>query len=434
MKILFYVLYNLLLTIGIVGVGPFWGLYLLLDRKRRREWKERLGFKKGEVLATSPPRFWIHAASVGEALAATPLVAKLISRFGADHLLFTSMTSSGKDLICRKFPGLRQVGLFPVDFLWLCWRRLKRENPSVVILYESELWPNFLLVSKWLKIPVVVFNGSLSERSYRRFRRLRFLTRPLFEAVDYFGVQDKRTESKLLDLGVSPDRISVTGNTKIDVWIDAIPPEESAPPLAFLEGQGEIWVAGSVRTGEIEILLHAYVRLQEKHPRLRLVVAPRHLDRIHPFSEVIRSFGFKVRRRSEWDGAGLLTEKEILLLDTLGELAQFYRYASVAFVGGTLVPIGGHNILEPALLGKPVLFGPFTSKVEKSKRLLLETGFGREVGNSDDIVREVDFLLSSPERVHEAYQTTLQAIRETAGATDRNLRLLDPIVGDLGSL
>ncbi len=429
MKTACYLLYNILLLILLFVTTPFLAVYLFFKPKRRKEWMERFTPHIEEGLGDSP-RFWIHAASVGEGAAAAPLIRRLISMQGSSHLLFTSMTSTGRDLMRKRFPEL-QVRLFPLDILSIVLRSLKRWNPTVVILYESELWPNFLLAARMLKIPVVVFNGSLSARSYRRFRRFRWLAYPLLELVAHFGVQDKEIQHRLADLGVPLDRISVTGNTKLDSWGDFVSSAKEVP-LRFLE-RGEWWVAGSVRTGEPEVILQAYSQLRKDFPDLRLVLAPRHLERVPDFIEKTRSFGFKPLRRSELNGSRPLSEAEVLILDTLGELIQFYRYASVVFVGGTLVPVGGHNLFEPALLGKPVLFGPYTSEVGEARDLLLRTGLGKEVGKVEDLIREIRQILWAPDLAQQAFQRTLMEVRQMAGATDRNLQLLDPCLDRQGA-
>jgi 3-deoxy-D-manno-octulosonic-acid transferase len=368
---------------------------------------------------------------MGEGLAAAPLLKKLLSKHGSSHILFTSMTPTGRDLIHKKFPEL-QVQLFPLDLLWISLRSLRRWNPTVVILYESELWPNFLLAARILKIPVMVFNGSLSARSYRRFRRFRWIARPLLESVAHFGVQNEEIQRRWIDLGVPSYRISVTGDTKLDSWVDSVSSAKIAP-LPFLE-EGRWWVAGSVRTGEPESILQAYSRLRKDFPDLRLVLAPRHLDRVSDFVGKIESFGFTPLRRSELNGSSSVPEIGVLVLDTLGELIQCYHYASVVFVGGTLVSIGGHNLFEPALLGKPVLFGPYTSEVQEARDLLLRTGLGKEAEGVEDLVRGVSQFLLAPDQVKEASRRTSEEVKKMIGATDRNLRLLDPLLSMQGAL
>ncbi len=353
-----YFFYSLILALLLTLSLPWWLLQMLRLGKYRAGLRERLGFVPARIRDDQPaPVAWIHAVSVGEAMAIAPMVEQL--RDAGYRVVVSTTTHTGQKLARDKF-GASNVFYFPLDFS-LCIRPyLRALRPELVILAETEFWPNFLRDAARSGAHVAVVNARISDRSFPRYLRFRGLLTKVLAPVELFLAQSEGDAERLRAVGAPADRVEVAGNLKFDV----APPVESATVTQLgeqLRSSGApILVAGSTVEGEEEYVLQAFRLVLNEYPTASLVLAPRHRERFDEVSQLLKQRRVRYVRRSTFNAAEQDLRGTVLLLDTLGELAAIYRYSNIAFVGGSLVPRGGHNILEPAFFARAILTGPHT--------------------------------------------------------------------------
>lgn len=355
--ILFF--YNLALLTALVLGAPWWLWRMATARKYRNGLAARLGIVPEHVVKDDRPVIWVHAVSVGEVLGVSRLVLELDQVFPGYRLVLSTTTATGQALARERF-GIERVFYCPLDLPWAIRSYLNAMQPCMLILAETEFWPNLLNGCFQRRIPVAVVNARVSDRSWPRYRRFRFLWRPFLERLNCVLAQTELDADRLKAIGCRPERISVAGNLKFDV---RIPVEAEATRILEAAGSGlRFLVAGSTLDGEERALLEAWPALLNAEPGLVLLLAPRHPERFAAVEGMLSASGFPWTRRSDWRSGGAvpgepLTPGEVVLLDSIGELASVYSVASVAFVGGSLIPAGGHNPLEPAQFGVPIVMG-----------------------------------------------------------------------------
>ncbi|MGA8043640.1 MAG: 3-deoxy-D-manno-octulosonic acid transferase [Terracidiphilus sp.] len=348
--------YNLVLFAALILSAPWWLSRMATTRKYREGLRQRLGQVPPRLRNDSRPVLWLHAVSVGEVLAVSRLVEELTQSAPDVRLLISTTTRTGQELARQRF-GAERVFYCPLDLPWAVRAYLRALRPTMLILAETEFWPNLLRGCFRRGIPVVVVNARISDRSWPRYRRLRALWRPLLSPLRLALAQSEADAARLRALGCAPDRVLVSGNLKFDVR--AAKEAEATRLLRAAAGSLRFVVAGSTLEGEEAALLDAWPHLLAACPHLVLVLAPRHPERFAAVATLLDRSGFQWSRRST--GMPALAPGHIVLLDTIGELASVYSLAAVAFVGGSIVPAGGHNPLEPAQFAVPILMGPHTA-------------------------------------------------------------------------
>lgn len=351
--------YNLALIVALVVGAPWWLLRMATTRKYREGLPARLG-KVPDSLSQERPVIWLHAVSVGEVLAVSRLVGELDQAFPDHKVLISTTTRTGQELARERF-GAERVFYCPLDLPWAIRAYLNKLKPELLILTETEFWPNLLNGCYRRGIAVAVVNARISDRSWPRYRRLGWFWEPLLEQLGRVLAQSETDAERLRALGCLPQRVTVAGNLKFD--IRATKEADATRLLKTLGGGLRFVVAGSTLEGEEEALLKAWQWLRREIPNVALVLAPRHPERFGAVASLLGHSGLGWFRRSEWPflWAGAprhVLPGEIILLDTIGELASVYSLATVAFVGGSVVPAGGHNPLEPAQFGVPIVMGP----------------------------------------------------------------------------
>lgn len=363
--ILFF--YNLALFVALLASAPWWLWRMATTHKYRRGMGERLGFVRvgrarreaaaGAQPALARPAIWLHAVSVGEVLAVAHLVAELDRTFPEFHILISTTTRTGQDLARSRF-GADRVFYCPLDLPWAVRAYLNALQPRLLVLTETEFWPNLLHGCFRRGIPVAVVNARVSDRSWPRYRRLRWFWRPLLSRLAQVLAQSETDAMRLRALGCAPGRVTVAGNLKFDVR--AAGESEATRQLKMRAPNLRLIVAGSTLEGEESALIEAWPRLLQADPQLAMVLAPRHPERFASVAALLEKSGIPWSRRSAWrpDQFQSIAAGQIVLLDTIGELASVYSLAAIAFVGGSLVPAGGHNPLEPAQFGVPIVMGP----------------------------------------------------------------------------
>ena len=414
-------LYNTLLHVGLILGLLIWPLGFFRWRHPYRGLWERFTCYPSEfmdALAGSRP-IWIHAASMGEVRSAAPLVRRLRAEWPQRKLLVSTMTLTGRQTAQDMLQEVDGVTYLPLDLPWLVSRSLRRLQPELIILLETEIWPNFIHTAHRRRIPTVVLSGRLSPRGAVRYRRFLRLFRPVLDGVSGFGMQDRENAGRVLRLGVDPAKVTVTGSLKSA----ETEPGPIPDPFGPIREPGPVVVAGSTHRGEEEMLLDVLPELRRLHPELLVILAPRHPERFGEVERLLRERQLRYRKRSDMNRLQS-GDDGVLLLNTLGELPRFYGCAGVTFVGGSLVPAGGHNLMEPARWGKPVLFGPYQSNIAETAREMLEQGGGVEVHDRQDLFREIADLLSNPGRASAMGRRARRVVDADGDVVSRSVELV----------
>jgi 3-deoxy-D-manno-octulosonic-acid transferase len=413
---------SLLVDLGYLLLGILVSPWLLFKAATDRNYRHKLGERFGgaPALGGEARTLWVHCASVGEVNVARPLVRRLQSAHPELRFHVTTMTPAGRENAEKTFPEAT-VSYVPLDFSCAVGRALRRVRPAAVVLVELEVWPNFVRGCAKRGIPVVVVNGRMSERSFGRYRALRWFFRPVFRRLRALGVQNEAVAERLRELGVEP---VVTGNLKFDAAIDF---DAEAVGREWREqlglGDAPVLVAGSTHDPEERILLELYKRLREAFPTLRLVLAPRHVERAEEVQKLVEAADLRCYKRTRL--APDAAADGVILLDTVGELARVYATATAVYIGGTFSSRGGQNMLEPAALGKPIVSGPSLANFAEIAGTLVEAGGMRVLDNPVELGLALGELLSNPELARSAGAKGREAVRSGRGAIDATVDLLE---------
>jgi len=432
-----YFLYSVLTAAGVILLSP----YFLAQGVRRGKYvhslRERLGFLPAGVSAPAAQdagAIWIHAVSVGEALAALPLAQALKQRFPSRRLVVSTTTATGQGVVRERMKMADAIFYFPLDWAGPVHRVFRAVNPALVVILETEIWPNFLREARRRGVPVIFVNARISERSFRRYRWAKrlvpdFLSRVLSDG-EIFLAQSADDARRLSELGAPEGRLEVLGNLKYDID----PPElgRFGEWLAEQARGQERWplvVAGSVVTDEEQAVLAAYDIVQRQWRRALLVLAPRKPERFDMAAQIAAEDGWKVVRRSQMRlHAPLAEDAEVLLLDSIGELAGLYSLADAVFIGGSLVPSGGHNILEPAWFEKPPVFGPFMENFREMAAQFLSARAAVRVESGEHLGRVWAQLISDPQERGKMGRAARALVEKNRGATGRSIERITAIL------
>jgi 3-deoxy-D-manno-octulosonic-acid transferase len=409
-----YFIYTSALLAGLLLAFPY---YLVRFRKYLPTLSDRLGLLTLPQLQNS---IWVHAVSVGEVKAVEKLLEGLRREFPGRQLVVSTATPPGQELARQRRDIIDHTFYFPLDLPWCVLRSLNRVNPQMVIIAETEIWPNFLRACRRRGIQVLMINGRISDRSFARYRIVRHWLRRVFQDYTIMAMQSETDRRRIEAIGADPQRVAVFGNLKYDVVVSTKPLDPGL--AAFLGDWQQTWVAASTMPGEEEFVLDSFSEVRQKNSDLKLIIAPRHADRFSAVEELVKSRGLSCVRRTLLAHSGT-----VLLLDTIGELASVLEYATVVFVGGSLVPKGGHNILEPARHRKPIVFGPHMENFRDMTRLFLEAGAAIQIQDASQLGPSIEKLLSNPERASELGRNAYAVAQSNTGATDRVLKFFQPL-------
>jgi 3-deoxy-D-manno-octulosonic-acid transferase len=429
------VFYNIFQVISLILLSPLLLVKAIISPKYRGRILLRLGFGIEELSQKLPEkkkRIWIHALSVGEVLSAQPLVRELRSAYPDMVLIFSASTKTGEEL-CRNVMT-DEIDLFvpfPIDLFNVAQKFINCIRADLFILIETDFWPNFLHILAKQNTPAILVNGRISQNSFVRYQRFRFVFLPMFRIFRFISMQTAADAERMVELGVDADRVKALGNLKYDAVLpDTVGWEQEQRPTSFYRKQFGIppekvvWIAGSTHTGEEFAILSSYKRLSLLFPDLFLVVAPRKVERGREIKEIANSLGLTVRQRSaplhdeEFPGAPLL------ILDTMGELSRMYSFCDIAFIGGSLVPDGGHNPLEPAAFGKPILFGPYMEDFTEISSDLLEKNAAIVCHDEDDIFEILKKLLVDAPLRKEMGDWAQALVLQHRGVSKRHLEII----------
>lgn len=384
-----------------------------------QRWGERFGYGGMAGLSRS---VWVHAVSVGEVQAAVPLIEHLLAE---DNLpvVVTTMTPTGSSRVKALFGGRVRHVYVPYDLPDAVNRFLKRINPVKVIIMETEIWPNMITWCFKRKIPVVLANARLSERSARGYRRIPRLGKLALRRITCIAAQSHADAERFIEIGAEKSQLSVTGSIKLDIEMPPSLREQGAVVRRRLGVERAVWVAASTHAGEEEKVLDAYSVIRESIPDCLLVLVPRHPERADEVEKLCQHQGFHVLRRTRENGQEV--PEDIYLIDTLGELTQFFAACDVAFIGGSLEPIGGHNMIEASALGIAVVFGPHLFNFQEISSQLLEENAARKVENSRHLARVVTQLLNDANLRHQLGENGKQFIESSRGALQKLIHIID---------
>ena len=416
-----YWLYSALLCLAMVATLPYWLWQMVQKGKYRAGLRQRLGKVPSRLAAQQrSPCIWVHAVSVGEVIAVTPLVENLKQQFPGNRVVISTVTDTGQKLARSRFG--EDVFYLPLDFEFAIRPYLKRLQPKLVIIAETELWPNFLRLARNSGARIAVVNARISDRSIRGYLRVRPLLRNVLSNVDLFLTQTWEDRKRLVEIGAADEKVKVTGNLKFDAALPAEPPIVASLRAALAQaGARPVLVCGSTVEGEEPLLLRAFENVRASLPRAVMILAPRHPERFAEVAQLLDRLDIPFRRRSLWNGEPL--GGGVLLLDTIGELAALYGLADVAFVGGSLVPRGGHNILEPAQHGAAIVVGNHTENFRDIIWLFQQNDAVRIVGPAELPLVFMELLSNDEERAALGRRAA-ETLKLQIGATERTLEAL----------
>jgi len=441
-----YFFYSLIIAIGVFIASPYFLFRAIQTGKYFGTLGERFGNLPAQVKAIPAGCIWLHAVSVGEAIAALPLARRLKEQFPARPLVVSTTTETGQKLAKERFDFADSIIYFPFDWAWIVRRVLRAVRPACVLIVETEIWPNFLYETNRAGVPVIFVNGRISQKSFRRHQRalrwfpffLGHFYRSVLNNASMFLMQSEADAERIRKIGAKSDRVIVTGNLKYDSPL----PEESAfvrwlAKEVDLEKRRPLIVAGSVTSGEEALVLIAFGVLQGQMRNALLVLAPRKPDRFDAAAQDIVESLRKYVRRSTIDlnsptvtnaAPVFSNEISVLLLDSIGELAAIYGLADAVFVGGSMVEAGGHNILEPAGFGKPPLFGEHMENFQELANTFLSHGAARQVTNPEDLGVAWIELLEDPARRKKMGDAARNLVEENRGATSRTIQYIAKVL------
>ncbi len=421
-------IYNLLLNLYFIVTLPYYAIQMARRERYRAGLKQRLGIYPVSLWSKlqQRKRIWIHAVSVGEVLAIIPLLKLLQEELPDWSIVLSTVTLTGQRIAREKVGGNAVVVYYPLDFRFAVRRALQIISPSVIILVETEIWPNFISAASGRNIPIAIVNGRISDRSYRRYLCGRFLLKKLLGKVELFCMQTELDKERIRSIGAPPEKIKVTGNMKFDCPIKPSDKGEDVKIAASLgiKPQQKIIVAGSTHRGEEEIMLNIFRKVKKKHDETVLIIAPRHPERAEEVKSLADSMGERAILKSQLKASGTLHPNSVLIVDTIGQLLRIYRCATMVFVGKSLVEGGGQNIIEPASLGKPVLFGPNMQNFREAAELLLKNGGAIQVRDETELQERLIYLLENSEEREKIGLRAASIMARSRGATELNLRLI----------
>jgi len=430
-------------------ISVFYLPVYLLRRKFHRGFLSRLGILPGDLKLDRP--IWIHAVSVGEAMAVRGLLRELKKEFKQKDFVISTVTATGNKIARGMAEDKDLVTYLPLDFSFVVNRVINKIKPGLFIIAETEIWPNLISCLYKQNIPIALVNGRISDSSFRGYLSIKFLLRPVLNKITVFCVQTECCALRLERLGVLKDKIHITGNMKFDVEdyaecsYSSSGPSASRSDTAFMSHstrdtdlrkklglgfQGKLWAAGSTHPGEEEIILHTHKQLIADFQDLKLLIAPRHPERASDIENIILKFGFKPCRISQLDEQTnrRTGEQEVFILDTIGQLMPHYAVADIVFVGGSLVAKGGHNILEPVSLDKPVLFGPHMFNFRDIAELFFSNQGAILVHNQRELTGKIKFLLNNPFAREAMVKRARQLLLQNQGATQKNLEYIRGLI------
>ncbi|WP_408955126.1 3-deoxy-D-manno-octulosonic acid transferase [Natroniella sp. ANB-PHB2] len=426
-----YIIYDILFLVLFILYLPVLLYKMIVKGKYREGILERFGFLAAEKVEhfREQPTIWVHAVSVGETVAASAVVTEIRKRYPEYKILFSTVTDTGQGMARQIVAEADETIYFPLDFSWVVSRVLKQVDPEVVILTETELWPNFIRLAKDNGAKIMLANGRISDSSFAGYKYLGPILKDMLTKVDLFSMQSQQDLEYIQGLGAEQAKVYNNGNTKFDQ--DYAQPDSSKEDELYqefkLNKEEPILVVGSTHPNEEEQLLPLYQKLKEEFADLVMILAPRHIKRAEEIKRLYQKEGIKTVLRTAIEVRNP-NQDSVIILDTIGELAQVYGIADLVFVGGSLIEKGGHNILEPAVHGKLVFFGPYMFNFKANTRLVLDYGVGIQVDGVVELTEEMLYYLRNESELKKKGRQAVQMIEDNKGAAERNAELVKKLL------
>ncbi len=429
-----YKAYNFLLTgIFFIFFPPFW-LYTRLTGRYRDGINQRLGFYPKSLVnrISGAPKIWLHAASVGEVSAAVAIIESLKRLVPHGAIILSTTTEHGQALARDKLRSKATCLYAPIDFLVSVRKALSTIRPDILVCLETEIWPNWLFEARRMGVRLALVNGRISVRSIKGYLKIRCLIREALRQVESFSMIREEDAQRLMMLGVPREKIVVNGNAKYDLLLPMadMSIKDNIEKFYNLNGNVPVFVAGSTRGTEHEIVVDVYGKILETLPETLLIIAPRHLEKVRHIKDMVIRRGFSCQFKTDIDKPGGIRTASVVIMDTIGDLQSTYSIASVVFCGGSLEPLGGQNILEAAVWGKPVFYGPSMDDFLDAKALLDKTGGGIQVKDGRELAERALYYLTHPGEADAVGRLAKEAVMLNKGAADKHAdviyRLLNP--------
>lgn len=424
-------LYNIILTIGITVGIPLIIPIILLSEKRRKTFLQRLGVKRlpENILFKRDKPIWIHALSVGEVFSSVPLVMKLKKRFKDKRIVFSASTKTGFEIANKLFKkNVGSIFFFPFDLLFSVKYITGKIDPAIVIIVESDIWPNFLFEMKKRHIPVVLINARLSNRSFKGYKRFPFISNKLFLSFAKICTQSIEDARRFMLLGIPSNMISTTGNIKFDQPYDPVSEKEIEilkQSMHIYQPVKKILLAGSTHEGEESILIDAFSKIRKDFADTVLILVPRNPERARSVLKLCKSAGFFSILMKDFENIDKDEKFDVIIVDVIGILKRLYAIADVAFVGGSLVDLSGHNPLEPAAFSKPIIFGQYMSDFAHISQMLVDSGGAVQVENANNLYETIADILSDSDKAGNMGKKAFRVFNANKGAVEKTLKVIE---------
>lgn len=417
-------MYNVLSGLFFIILLIIYPFMAVFSSRWRKGLPERLGFisKKKRQILSQKPCIWMHAASAGESMSLLPIVKLVSLKYGQYQIVVSTLTEAGRIVAEKNIKEAAVFFYFPYDLPWFAKRSVKIVNPKLFIMSETEIWPNVLKSIKNREGKTILINGRISNKSFPKYKLIKFFLKEIFKFIDLFSMTTEEDASRIIELGAFPEKVVVGGHSKFEVSM----PKATDNGLKFLKNK-KIIICGSTHQGEEEIILNVFNEISKDFPDLMLIIAPRQIERINDIIPIIQSYNISFIKKSEinTDNSDNI---RVILLDTMGELSKLYNLAYITFVGGSLVPVGGHNLIEPALSGKPVLFGPNIENFQDIADELKKKGGGIEVQDAEDLKNRLIYLLKFKEECIRLGADAKKTVSMFSGSTQKNIKYVEELL------
>lgn len=432
---LLYNIYKILTAVLFLILFPAFWIYTRISNRHGGNLKERLGLIPASIInkLSGSPRIWIHAASLGEVKVADAIIKSLKSSIPACSVIISTNTESGRNMAKQALTNSVPVIYAPIDLAYSVRKALNIIRPDILAFLETEIWPAWIMEAKQMGVKIALVNGRISANSIKGYLKLKPFFKGILRNIDAFSMIMNHDSSRIKALGASPDKITVNGNAKYDLLSELADPDiktETAQHLN-LDENSTVIVAGSTRSGEEALLIKVYEKIEKKFPGTIIIIAPRHIERVQNIGRLITQKGHRFQLRTEFHNNSSKRKENIIILNTFGELFNFYSIATLVFCGGSLVPLGGQNPLEPAAWGKPIFYGPHMDNFLDAKTLLEKNNASISVSGPDELATEMIGLLQDTKKMEEyesrAYQTVSQNSRMAEKHANVILNLIQPL-------
>jgi 3-deoxy-D-manno-octulosonic-acid transferase len=406
---------------------PLW-LYTRLGERHQESLKQRLGQYPDRLIngISGSPRIWMHAVSVGEVSVAAAIIRALTVLLPDCAIILSTLTEHGQSYARKKLGSKATCVYGPIDFIGPVRRAFSTLKPDILVCLETEIWPNWLFEAQRAGIKTAIINGRISNRSIKRYLKIRLLIEEALRYVDAFSMISAIDALRVARIGASPDRIEINGNAKYDLLFEQsdVSLIVKMERLYNIKGKQPVFVAGSTRNPEEKIILELYQKIVQPFPNALLIIAPRHVERAQEIKALVQDRGFACQYRTEFNSEYTKRTAPVVVLDTIGELQSTYSIASIVFCGGSLVPLGGQNVLEAAVWGKPVIYGPSMEDFLDAKKLLDSTGGGIQIRDGYDLAEKTLYYLNHPQQAAHVGTLAKKAVMSNRGAAGKHARVI----------